>query len=138
MGDGVIRTIAPVTNIDVFQSRWDLYAVDHGAERAELILAMDGLEKNICIHVPVNVIEGVYMKAVEAFPGMPFRDEAALRCKLRCAVERYGGAICGEAAVTGYGAWDVWGEAAEGAVKCIKYGFQGLWFQLGALLAESG
>ena len=61
----VVRTIATVTNINVFSSFDDFMAVNHVAESTEFIFTMDRLNQGIRISVCCKVIKSIQMHAVD-------------------------------------------------------------------------
>ena len=75
MGHAVPGAETPVTRINIFYTRGNFLAVNHGTESAEFILFMDGLQHCICVSTPFQVIKSSKVHAVKAFCGMAFGNE---------------------------------------------------------------
>lgn len=59
MGHIVVRAVSPVSDIDVFCAWGDRMPVNNGAEGAEFIFVMDGLEEGVGIDAFFQVIKGI-------------------------------------------------------------------------------
>ena len=72
MGHVIIGAVSAAADEDILGTRWRVKPVSHIAEGPELILEVDGLDKCGRIGMPLQVIEGIQVHAVEAFCRMPF------------------------------------------------------------------
>ena len=65
MGHVIIRTISPVTDIDMFGSVRNRKAVNHLAKGVVFVLLVDGLQKGIRISMSVQIIKSIDMNTIK-------------------------------------------------------------------------